>query len=173
MRDKMAKINVQVENDSTLPKTKKNRKPMSPEQRSAAAERLALAREKRLEENPPEYKTIHPDVLKLDDTDAWSHINVKKWIKIQKDLLTAERGAVRANIKGAIAKAASIQGYLRNLDYYLKHGIYLDLFWGEYQQHKCKVICLVMAYYPDGTPKRSIGVWYPDICCEWTKEMAE
>jgi hypothetical protein len=30
---------------------------------------------------------------------------------------------------------------------------------------------LVMAYHPDGTPKRSVGVWYPDIQETWTKEM--
>jgi hypothetical protein len=28
-----------------------------------------------------------------------------------------------------------------------------------------------MAYHPDGTPKRSVGTWYPDIRMEWTKEM--
>ena len=34
-------------------KVRKKRKPMSPEQRAAAAERLAKAREKRMKENPP------------------------------------------------------------------------------------------------------------------------
>ena len=28
-----------------------------------------------------------------------------------------------------------------------------------------------MAYYPDGTPKRSVGVFYPDIEAVWTKKM--
>ena len=28
-------------------------------------------------------------------------------------------------------------------------------------------------YHPDGTPKRSVGHWYPDIGCEWTREMEE
>ena len=54
------KRTVKVESDKTLPKTRKQRKPMTPEQKSAAAERLKLAREKRLKENPPEYKSIHP-----------------------------------------------------------------------------------------------------------------
>ena len=30
-----------------------------------------------------------------------------------------------------------------------------------------------MAYYPDGTPKRNVGVWYPDIKMVWTNEMDE
>ena len=34
-----------VETDSTLPKPRKRRKPMSAEQKAAAAERLAIARE--------------------------------------------------------------------------------------------------------------------------------
>ena len=28
-----------------------------------------------------------------------------------------------------------------------------------------------MAYYDDGTPKRSVGVFYPDIKAVWTKQM--
>lgn len=165
--------NMRVENDSTLPKQRKRRKPMSEEQKKAAAERLAKAREKRLKENPPEYKSIHPEVLKLGDDHAWSHINVKKWIKTQKDLLKSERANVRANVKGASAKASQHEGYIRNMERYLRDGVWLDLFWGEYQQNKCKTVCLVMAYNPDGTPKRNVGTWYPDISCEWTREMEE
>ena len=39
------KRNVKMENDKTLPKTRKRRKPMTEEQKKAAGERLALARE--------------------------------------------------------------------------------------------------------------------------------
>ena len=146
---------------------------MSPEQKEAAVERLAKAREKRLRENPPEYKSIHPSVLEKGDDHAWSHHKVKEWIKTQKGLLSVARGNVRRKIKGAEAEVASTAGYIRNLELYLRSGVYTDLFWGEYQQNKCKTICLVMAYHPDGTPKRSIGVWYPDIQCTWTKEMED
>ena len=160
-----------VETDSTLPKQRKRRKPMSPEQKAAAAERLAIAREKRAKENPPEYKSVHPDVLAKGDEHAWSHINVKKWIKTQKELLTIARGDVRRKIKGAEARVSSISGYIRNLELYLRSGTYIDMFWGEHQQNKCKTVCLVMAYNPDGSPKRNVGTWYPDIGCTWTKEM--
>ena len=30
-----------------------------------------------------------------------------------------------------------------------------------------------MAYYSDGTPKRSVGVFYSDINMVWTKDMDE
>ena len=28
-----------------------------------------------------------------------------------------------------------------------------------------------MAYYSDGTPKRNVGVYYPDMSCVYTQEM--
>ena len=43
------------------------RRKMTPEQKEAAVERLRLAREKRLRENPPKYTNIHPSVLQLPD----------------------------------------------------------------------------------------------------------
>ena len=30
---------------------------------------------------------------------------------------------------------------------------------------------IAMAYNPDGTPKRTVGFWYPDIETVWTNEM--
>jgi len=167
----MARRAKTIENDSTLPKPRKKRKPMTAEQKKAAGERLAKAREKRLAENPPQYKSIHPSVLEKGDDDAWSHKKVKEWIKTQKSLMSAERANIRSKVKGAIARYESHRGYIRNLETYLRTGEYHDMFWGEYQEHRCKSICLVMAYHPDGTPKRSIGTWYPDIRMEWTKEM--
>ncbi len=167
----MARRVKNIENDETLTKPRKKRKPMSAEQKKAAGERLAKAREKRLAENPPEYKSIHPLVLARGDDDPWSHKKVKEWIKTQKGLMSAERANMRAKVKGAIARYESHRGYIRNLETYLRSGEYLDMFWGEYQEHRCKSICLVMAYHPDGTPKRSVGTWYPDIRTEWTKEM--
>ena len=160
-----------IESDKTLPKKRKTRKPMSAEQKKAAGERLAIAREKRLAANPPEYKSIHPDVLARGDEDAWSHINVKKWIKTQKELLSVARHDLRRKVKGAEAQVSSISGYIRNLELYLRSGTYIDMFWGEHQQNRCKTVCRVMAYHPDGTPKRSVGVWYPDIQDTWTREM--
>lgn len=167
------KRKVSVETDSTIPKKRKQRKPMSAEQKAAAAERLAIAREKRAKENPPEYKSIHPDVLAKGDEHPWSHINIKKWIKTQKELLTIARSDVRRKVKGAEAQVSSCSGYIRNLELYLRSGTYVDMFWGEHQQNKCREVCIVMAYHPDGTPKRSVGVWYPDIGEVWTKEMEE
>lgn len=160
-----------VETDSTLPKTRKRRKPMTPEQKAAAAERLALAREKRAKANPPKYTNIHHTVVALDEEHIMSMKNVQRWIKTQKELLSIAKSDVRRKVKGAEARVASHEGYIRNLHRYLRDGDYCDSFYGEHQQHRCKMVCRVMAYHPDGRPKRSVGIWYPDIGCTWTREM--
>ncbi len=85
------KITATTQNDGwkePVKKTvRKKRKPMSEEQRPAAAERLAIAREKRLRENPPKYKNVHPSVLAKPDDHTFSLKNVRQWIKTQKELL--------------------------------------------------------------------------------------
>ena len=111
---------------------------MSEVQRVAAAERLAIAREKRLKENPPKYAHIHPDVVALPDDHVLCRKNVVQWIKTQKELLTVERKAVSDNIKGALARAASHEGYIRHCEYYLKHGDWCDDFYGEYQERRVR-----------------------------------
>jgi hypothetical protein len=143
-------------------KVRKKRKPMSEEQKAAAVERLAKARAARLEKQGGP-KNVHPDVLALDDDDALSLKNVRSWIKTQKDLLSAAKQELRASAKGAVAKVARIEGYIRNLERYIKNGVYLDMFYGEHQQSRVKTYCVTMAYHPDGTPKRSYGVYYSDL----------
>lgn len=108
---------------------------MSEEQRLAAIERLAKAREKRLANaGPPQ--NIHPDVYALPDDHKFSVKNVRSWIKTQKELLPAARSAMRQNQKGAIAEVASIQAYIRHCEWYLKHGDWIDDFYGEYQDKR-------------------------------------
>lgn len=155
----------------TVKKTRKRRKPMSAEQKAAAVERLRVAREKRLAQNPPEYKSIHPSILEKGDDYYLSHKKVKQWIKTQRELAGVARKQVRDGIKGAEAKVASHEGYVRAMESYLRNGDWCNDFYGEYEQTRIKKVCLVMAYDKDGNPKRNIGVYYPDLGCEWTKEM--
>ena len=124
--------------ERTVGKFKKPRKPMSEKNRIQAAERLRVAREKRLKENPPKYTSIHPSVRELPDDHMLSRVNVTKWIKTQKGLLGAARSAMRNNVKGAIAEYHSIQGYIRHCEWYLKNGDWIDNYYGEYQQSKIK-----------------------------------
>ena len=112
------------------------RRKMTEEQRVAAAERLRVAREKRLKENPPKYAHIHSSVLAKPDDDPLSRKRVVQWIKTQKSLLSAERSNMRRNVKGAIAKVADHQAYIRHCETYLRNGDWCDDRFGEYQEKK-------------------------------------
>tara|TARA_R110000823_G_scaffold28160_2_gene82045 strand:+ start:2204 stop:2767 length:564 start_codon:yes stop_codon:yes gene_type:complete len=157
-------------------KTRKPRKPMTEEQRQAAAERLKKAREARAKKNPNYGKTgLHPSLHDLDEDYELHPDRIKEWIRVQKDLISSEKRNERKNVKGATARRISHEGYVKNMQAYLKDGVWNDLFYGERQQYKMEFICAAMAYYHEGPykgmPKRSVGVWYPDINCVYTKEM--
>ena len=167
------KIAVETDNsDWQAPKKRKSRKPMSDEQKAAASERLAKAREKRKEKNPDYGQSALPLVLKDLPEDHPRHPKkVKEWIKTQKDLASSARSSVRQKIKGAEAQLAMHEGYIKNMQRYLRDGDWVDDFYGEHQQNKIRHRCVAMAYYDDGTPKRNIGVYYPDLGCEYTQEL--
>ena len=112
------------------------RRKMTEEQRVAAAERLRVAREKRLKENPPKYAHIHSSVLAKPDDDPLSRKRVVQWIKTQKSLLSAERNNMRRKVDGAIAKCADHSAYIRHCEWYLKHGDWIDDRYGEYQEKR-------------------------------------
>ena len=141
---------------------------MTEEEKQEAGERLQKARALK---NPPQYKNIHPSILELDDNNPLSMMSVKGWIKNQRDLIKTERYNHRKGDKHALAKLNSIQGYIRQLQYYLENGDYVALRYGGEEEHKVTQVCTAMAYDADGFVKRNIGVVYPDIGGVWTKEM--
>ena len=171
----MAKRKIVVETDNSswqAPKKRKPRKPMTEVQRAAAAKRLEKARAKRAEKNPDYGKSgVHESLQNLPDDYQLSPKTVKQWIKTQKDLMSSERAAVRQNVKGALARLASHEGYIRNMQRYLRDGDWVDNFYGEHQEKKMGWRCVARAYYDDGTPKRDIGTYYPDMGCIYTQEM--
>ena len=148
-------------------KIRKPRKPMSPEQKAAAVERLAKAREKRLLENPPTYKNIAQSVLDLPDDDPLHMSKVKVWIKNQRDIASVERKNHRAAVKGALAKQLRAEGYARSMQRYLESGEWGDMFWGEEGQNKMGSVCLTPAYGADGNIKRTQGTFYQDLGYVW------
>ena len=119
------------------------RRKMTEEQKAAAAERLRVAREKRLRENPPKYANIHSSVLEKSDDHPLSRKNVVQWIKTQKSLLASERGNVRRKVKGAESKVADHTAYIRHCEWYLRNGDWIDDRYGEYQEKKTKWITIV------------------------------
>ena len=51
--------------------------------------------------------------------------------------------------------------------------ISISMFSGKNENCKTYPRVVAMAYNPDGTPKRTVGYWYPDVEAVWTKEMDE
>lgn len=152
-------------------KIRRRRKPLTEEQKAERRERLKKAREAKA---PPKYVTVHPDVRSLPDDHYLSLVKVRGWLK--KNKLERQRLATMIRRKQDDRKIRSefqrIDTYCSNIDTYIKNGVWLDLFYGEDQQHKVTYKVLHMAYDKDGNPKRDVGYWYPDIGV-WTKEMAE
>jgi hypothetical protein len=106
---------------------------LSEEQKEALRQRLEKARAAKGE---PEYKSIHPSILELDEDHPLSMKNCKQYIKTQKILMAKFKSEIRSDVKGAKAKYYQCEGYIRNIQSYLKTGTWVDLFYGEFQEHK-------------------------------------
>ena len=169
----MARKKVTVERKPM--KVKRTRK-ITEEQREALRERMIEMRKKR---KPAEYKNVSKMVLALPDDDKYSFKNVKEWIKESKDQVsafskTARSMGITPQEKQRASNAADAKkAYIRYCEHYLKHGDWIGMFSGLHEEHKVVPRCVAMAYYPDGTPKRSVGVFYSDIGAVWSKGMDE
>ena len=165
-------------------KVKAERKPMkikrtrkiSEEQREVLRKRMLEMRKKR---KPAEYKNISKVVLALPDDDTYSFQNVKEWITYNKAVISGLGSQIRGRGVGEKEKRlaeidmASRKAYIRYCEHYLRTGDWIGMFSGQDEEHKVVPRCSAMAYYSDGTPKRSVGVFYPDIGAVWTKDMNE
>ena len=156
-------------------KIKKTRK-LSEEAKEKLRVRLAKMRAKK---KPADYKNIAKSVLPLPDDDKYSFKNVKKWIKHSKDLVSEYKKIARSRVSSPQEKqkasnaAEHKKAYIRYMELYLKSGDWVSTFSGEEENQKVIPRCVAMAYHADGTPKRSVGVFYPDINMVWTKNLDE
>lgn len=156
----------------TRTKTKRKRKPMSTEQKAAAVERLAKARAVR-QEGQPKYKSYHEDIRALPEEDTFSVKNVLGWLKYQKELLQSMHSYKNSKDSAERRQYMETSTYVDNLNTYLRSGIYTSLFYGKEGTSRIKYICRAMAYHKDGTPKRTEGVWYPDISAVWIRNIED
>ena len=170
----MARKKTIVKREKVKP-IKKKRK-LSEEAKEKLRVHLAAMRAKK---KPADYKNIAKSVLALPDDDKYSFKNVKTWIKHSKDLvleynkIARSRGSSSQESQKASTAADHKKVYIRELEYYLKSGDFISYFSGQDEATKVIPKCIAMAYYEDGTPKRSCGVFYPDINVVWTRDMDE
>jgi len=154
-----------------MSKNTMKRKKETPEQ---VAERMAKLRAKR---KPAQYKNIHPTVLALPDDHNYSFKNIKEWIKEAKDQVSAfnktarSRGLTPQEKQKASNAADNKKAYIRYMEHYLKHGDWISEYSGKNEEHRVIPRCVAMAYDSNGNPKRTVGVYYPDIHAVWTREM--
>ena len=170
----MARKKIVVKREKLKPLKKKRE--LSEEAREKMRARLAAMRAKK---KPADYKNIAESVLALPDDDKYSFKNVKTWIKHSKDLVLEYNKIARSRVSSSqeAQKASNTADhkkvYISELEYYLKSGDFISYFSGQDEATKVIPRCVSMAYYDDGTPKRSVGVFYPDITAVWTKDMDE
>ena len=162
-----------ISKDDHRPKKKRTRN-ITEEQREALRQRMVEMRKKR---KPAEYKNIHSTVLAKPEIDKLSMKNVKAWIKEAKEDAAAHaknargRGIAPQIQQREMAMSESKKAYVRQMEHYLKTGDWIAQFMGAKENERTIWTCTAMAYNADGTPKRTVGVWYPDIRREWTREM--
>jgi len=142
-----------------------------PESKDGKIARLAKAREERYKKNPPEYKQFCQEVVNLPEDHQFSFKKVREWIKEAKGHKAAAWQAYRMGETKSRAHYETWNSYVSQLESYLRTGGYSSLFAGGNMEKKVKRQCIAMAYYPNGKPKREIGVWYSDYRMEWTPEL--
>lgn len=148
---------------------KRKRKPMSEEQRAAAVERLAKAREARGHDGS---KSVHPLLLEMDEDSPIHWKKVKEWVKEVSEELRAKKSLRLSKDSKERQEYQILDVYLSNMKKYLDSSIWLDSRYGRHREGKVQTLVTSMAYYSDGRPKRTVGYFYPDIG-EYTQEMKE
>ena len=170
----MARKKIVVQREKVKPLKKKRK--LSEEHKEKLRARLAEMRAKR---KPAEYKNVAKSVLALPDDDKYSMKSVKEWIKESKEQVASYNKTARSirispqDKQKAANLAEHKKAYIRYCEHYLKTGDWIGMFSGKEEPQKVVPKCIAMAYYPDGTPKRSVGVFYPDINMIWTRDMDE
>ena len=149
------------------------RKQLSEERKQELRDQLTKARKKK---TPAEYKNIYPTVLTKPDDDPLSVKSIKKWIKHNKEKASAyltnsrRRGATPKQSIIDKIRSENVKAYIRFMEHYLRTGDWISDFMGDDEEKKTQWKCVAMAYHADGTPKRTKGVFYPDINAVWVSD---
>ena len=142
------------------------RKKLSEERKQELRDQLTKARSKK---KTAEYKNVYPSVLAKPDDDPLSLKSIKKSIKHNKEKAAAfltnsrRRGTTPKQSIADKINADGAKAYIRMMEHYLRTGDWISDFMGDDEEKKTQWKCVAMAYHEDGTPKRTKGVWYPDI----------
>ena len=124
------------------PKVRKKRKPMTEEQRAAAAERLAKAR---LARGITGTKNVHPDVLSLPEDHPLAYAKVKEWLKYNEDLLKSIKSQKTSKDSQQRMEYHITENYVKNLKIYIKDNVWSDHRYGKLMENKMEWVAVVPA----------------------------
>jgi len=117
----------------------------------------------RMSYDPP----MHPSLNELEDDDLLHPKLVKQWIAEWKSYMRSLKKDVQTR------EYLTAQGYVRNMETYLRTGIWLDSHHGEKREKKIVHVCVAPAFDADGIIKRTKGVYYKDLGMIWGEELDE
>lgn len=140
-------------------RVRKPRKPMTEEQKKAAAERLALARAAK---GPVQNLSIHESLRDLPDEHPLSPFKVKQWIKQWKNHLSSIKPYRMSKESDERRQYFTAENYIKSMQQYLDSGVWTDSFWGEHREKKMNFVCIAPAY-KNGEIQRTKGVYYRDL----------
>ena len=79
-------------------------------------------------------KGIYPPLLKMSKDHPLYYVKVLKCIDHHKLLVSEYRKQEKNNMKGAISRRASCEGYIRFMRHYLRHGDWISDFYGAEEE---------------------------------------
>lgn len=169
-RDKFRKELQGTVTGDIKPKKPRKKRNLSDEQRAKLAERMKKAREAR---GPAKNLSVDASIRDLPAEHPLHPEKVKDWLKYQKDVFKSIRHLKDSKDASERNLYNDTETYIFNLQRYLNDGIWRDHRYGEEKQNRIRQVSVKLAYHPDGTPKRTVGVFYPDIGADYTLEMEQ
>ena len=141
-------------------KPKRKRKPMTAEQKAAAAERLAKARAAKA---PSQNLSVHESIRDLPDDHPLSPKKVKEWLREHRKRLASIKSYRLSKERKERDEYREVDNYIKTLTRYLDSGVWTEPFWGENRENRMYYVCVAPAYDKNGEIKRSKGVFYRDL----------
>jgi len=113
---------------------------------------------------------IHPDVIAKGEDDPLNLDNIKNWLGVWKAFLRKNKNYAESKDPALRKQYQEAEHYVYNMTTYARSNVWLDTHYGENRENKMYQRCYAMAYDKDGMPKRTKGVWYPDIMDVWSEK---
>lgn len=148
----------------------RKKRQLTEKQKDELRERLAKARAARGYDGTA---SIDPSIRDMDEDSPLHWKKVKQWIKLYDSKISSSRNLRDSKDWKERLEYQSMVAYRDNMKRYLNTGIWSDYTYGENREGRVTPVVVAMAYHPDGSPKRTVGHYYPDMGMKWTRELQD